>query len=175
MARRGPTLGLLTLLLSIAGLLYFMSTPEGTSLGASRFSPLKSDIAYGKPIMAKMPNQTRRAEVGQAGWRLIHTTLAQYPEEPTAEDRETLETFLHLLSRVYPCRECAEHFQQLLKDYKPQLSSRKTATMWGCEAHNKVNRRLGKEIFDCAYIGDTYDCGCGEETEESTGEPVKGG
>lgn len=124
------------------------------------------DISVGKPIMAKMPNQTIRAEVGRAGWKMIHTILAQYPEEPSDDDRITLSTYLKLLSRVYPCRECAEHFQELLKQYPPQLSSRKAAVMWGCDAHNKVNKRLGKEIFDCAYIFDKYDCGCGDQDAE---------
>lgn len=123
------------------------------------------ELAAGLPIMEKMPNQTARAEVGNAGWKLLHTTLAQYPVEPSAEDRQTLSVFLQFFSRVYPCRECAENFQKLLATYPPQLSSRKTAVMWGCEAHNKVNKRLGKDIFDCAYIFDMYDCGCDEEED----------
>jgi len=32
-----------------------------------------------------------------------------------------------------------------------------------CAVHNKVNIRLEKPEFDCAYLGDTYDCGCGPE------------
>lgn len=35
-----------------------------------------------------------------------------------------------------------------------------------CFAHNLVNERLEKEIFDCNNIGDFYDCGCGEEGKE---------
>lgn len=145
-----------------------LSEIEKVSGTPSKNDHKSEDYSVGKPIMAKMANQTIRAEVGRAGWKMIHTILAQYPEEPTEEDRMTLSTYLKLLSRVYPCRECAEHFQELLKLYPPQLSSRKAAVMWGCDAHNKVNKRLGKEIFDCAYIFDKYDCGCGDQEDEST-------
>lgn len=160
----------------------FVEKTEADSLldsanSKSSSGPDLQSLIHGKPIMAKMTNQTARAQLGNAGWRVFHTILAQYPEQPTPEARDTLWNYLHLFSRVYPCRECAEHFQQLLKDYPPQLSSRKVAVMWGCDAHNKVNKRLGKPIFDCAYIDDKYDCGCEEETEKTENEvpPVKGG
>lgn len=35
--------------------------------------------------------------------------------------------------------------------------------MWGCTVHNEVNKSLGKERFDCARVGEMYDCGCGDE------------
>ncbi len=35
--------------------------------------------------------------------------------------------------------------------------------MWGCTVHNEVNKSLGKEIFDCARVGEVYDCGCGND------------
>ncbi|KNC24695.1 hypothetical protein FF38_13066, partial [Lucilia cuprina] len=52
--------------------------------------PDMEELSKGKPIMAKMPNQTIRAQVGNAGWKLLHTILAQYPEEPSEEDQQTL-------------------------------------------------------------------------------------
>lgn len=61
-----------------------------------------ADLARGKPIMAKMANETIRAELGRAAWKVFHTILAQYPEKPTPDDRETLDTYIHLFSRVYP-------------------------------------------------------------------------
>ena len=91
---------------------------------------------------------------------------ARFPEEPTPSERQTLETFIHLFGRLYPCGDCARHFRQLLAEYPPQTSSRKAAAGWLCFAHNIVNERLEKDIFDCNNIGDFYDCGCGEEGKE---------
>jgi hypothetical protein len=44
-----------------------------------------------------------------------------------------------------------------------QTSSRKAASLWLCYVHNLVNKRLGKEEFDCTKLDDTYDCGCGDD------------
>ena len=32
--------------------------------------------------------------------------------------------------------------------------------------HNEVNESLGKEVFNCAEIGEFYDCGCADEEKE---------
>jgi FAD-linked sulfhydryl oxidase len=100
--------------------------------------------------------------------------MARFPEEPTANDRMALETFIHLFSRLYPCGDCAKHFRQLLAEYPPQTSSRNAAAGWLCFAHNIVNERLQKEIFDCNNIGDFYDCGCGDEDKKKEAEDGKG-
>lgn len=43
-----------------------------------------------------------RAELGRSTWKLLHTMMARYPEEPTDEQAETLRSFVYLLSRLYP-------------------------------------------------------------------------
>lgn len=45
--------------------------------------------------------------------------------------------------------------------------------MWGCHVHNQVNKGLKKAEFDCARVGEVYDCGCGEEREEGEGKGEK--
>lgn len=60
------------------------------------------ETVMGAPIMGAMNNETIRAEVGRASWKLLHTILQKYPEKPTAHERETLSSFIHLFSRVYP-------------------------------------------------------------------------
>jgi FAD-linked sulfhydryl oxidase len=93
----------------------------------------------------------------------MHTMVARFPDKPTEDERKTLETFMHLFGRLYPCGDCATHFRQLLADYPPQTSSRSAAAGWLCYLHNMVNERLEKPIFDCNDVGDFYDCGCGDE------------
>ncbi|ODQ67232.1 hypothetical protein NADFUDRAFT_45402 [Nadsonia fulvescens var. elongata DSM 6958] len=117
----------------------------------------------GKPIMGKLTNETAKAELGRASWKLFHTILARYPETPTTQEQGTLSSYIHLFSQVYPCGQCAEHFQFLLEEFPPQTGSRKTAAMWGCHVHNQVNKRLGKAIYDCGNILKEYDCGCGDK------------
>lgn len=125
------------------------------------------------PFMPKMANETLKAQLGNAAWRLFHTILARYPDEPSKQEKSTLFQYIHLFAQVYPCGDCARHFQKLLKKYPPQIGSRKTAALWGCHIHNKVNDRLGKDTYDCTTILEDYDCGCGGDEQEE--DPTLGG
>ncbi|KAI7826946.1 ERV/ALR sulfhydryl oxidase domain-containing protein [Gamsiella multidivaricata] len=107
-----------------------------------------------------------RAELGRATWKLIHTMAARYPLKPTQDERASIKQWIYLLSRLYPCGECAEHFQQLLKEHPPQTSSRASLSNWACAAHNIVNERLGKPEFDCGTLEDVYKCGCADEPQD---------
>lgn len=101
--------------------------------------------------------------------------MARFPESPTADESLALKTYVHLFARLYPCGDCARHFQQLLAKYPPQASGRNAAAGWACFVHNEVNKRLGKPDFDCSKIGDFYDCGCGEDGKDGKdGKGAKG-
>lgn len=118
------------------------------------------------PFMPKMANETLKAQLGNASWRLFHTILARYPDVPTKQEQSTLQQYIHLFAQVYPCGDCARHFTKLLQKYPPQTKSRKTAALWGCDIHNKVNERLDKPEYDCTTILEDYDCGCGSDEKE---------
>lgn len=93
--------------------------------------------------------------------------MARFPEKPTPDESKALKTYVALFARLYPCGDCARHFQELLVKYPPQTGSRNTAAGWACLVHNEVNKRLKKPEFDCRNIGDFYDCGCGDEDKKS--------
>ncbi|PGH34119.1 hypothetical protein GX50_03082 [[Emmonsia] crescens] len=99
--------------------------------------------------------------------------MAQFPDKPSAEQSETLRSYIYLFSRLYPCGECASHFQAHLAKFPPQVSSRSAAAAWACHVHNEVNKMLHKDIFDCSKIGDFYDCGCAHDDEDD-GDGKKG-
>lgn len=123
-------------------------------------------------ISKKIGNETLKAELGRAAWKLFHTTMAQFPDSPTKDESEALRSYIHLFQRLYPCGECAEHFGQLLKKFPPQVSSRSAAAVWACHVHNEVNKSLKKDIFDCSKIGDFYDCGCADDEKLEDGKGV---
>lgn len=132
-------------------------------------APSSSPIhVQGAAIASKLGNETAKAELGRAAWKLFHTTMARFPEKPKADESAALKDYIHLFARLYPCGECATHFQQIIKKYPPQVGSRNAAAQWACFVHNEVNASKGKEIFDCANIGDWYDCGCAEDEEDTT-------
>lgn len=43
-----------------------------------------------------------RAEIGRAGWKLFHTTMARFPDTPTQDESTALQSYIHLFARLYP-------------------------------------------------------------------------
>ncbi|KAI1641617.1 ERV/ALR sulfhydryl oxidase domain-containing protein [Daldinia loculata] len=134
----------------------------------SDFPSLSSGILSGGAIAPKLENATIKAELGRSTWKFFHTMMARFPDKPTEDDSLALKTFIQLFARLYPCGDCARHFQKLLAQYPPQVSSRSAAAGWACFVHNQVNERLKKPIFDCTpeKLGDFYECGCGDDKKE---------
>ena len=85
---------------------------------------VKDDLEFTEtPFMPKMANETLKAQLGNAAWKLFHTILARYPDKPSKQERLTLQQYILLFAQVYPCGDCARHFQQLLAKFPPQTGS----------------------------------------------------
>ncbi|ONL94599.1 Augmenter of liver regeneration [Zea mays] len=93
-----------------------------------------------------------KEEVGRATWMLLHTIAAQFPDEPTRQQRRDAKELMHIISRLYPCKECADHFKEVLKANPVQAGSQADFSQWLCYVHNVVNRSLGKPIFPCQRV-----------------------
>lgn len=179
MARPPPRL--LGLTAGIVLILLFLYLHNGTAavprMNNKPLSTLVDDLDHvtpevqkGDAIMGSLGNETLKAELGRAAWKLFHTTMARFPDKPTPDESGALKSYIYLFARLYPCGECAAHFQKILKAFPPQTSSRSTAAAWGCHVHNEVNKSKGKPLFDCTNIGDFYHCGCGDDEKEKTTE-----
>ncbi|KAF9959201.1 hypothetical protein BGZ72_010137 [Mortierella alpina] len=138
----------------------------GTGGRGSDFLYVDPELSNGGTIMPHLGNETAKAELGRATWKLLHTMAARYPLKPKPDERAAVKQWVMLLSRLYPCGECATHFQLLLKEHPPQTSSRASLSNWSCSVHNMVNKRLGKPDFDCSTLADVYKCGCADEPQE---------
>ena len=57
------------------------------------------------------PSPPTREELGQSTWLLLHKMASTFPKEPSQEQRDDMKAFIHILSRHYPCDECAAHFR----------------------------------------------------------------
>ncbi|SPO01330.1 related to erv1 protein, mitochondrial precursor [Cephalotrichum gorgonifer] len=87
--------------------------------------------------------------LGRSSWTLLHSIAAQYPENPSQAQQSDLAGFVGLFAKLYPCWTCAEDFQGYITKKKPVVGSRGEFGQWLCDAHNDVNRKLGKPEFDC--------------------------
>ncbi|MCJ1271657.1 hypothetical protein MMC22_011562 [Lobaria immixta] len=157
-------------LISLISLLFTRQQNAGQAFINTPIHPvvLDSTVLKGDTISGKIGNETLKAELGRAAWKLLHTTMAKFPDKPTEDEKTALFSYLHLFARLYPCSgECASHFRQILTQFPPQVATRSTAAAWACHVHNEVNKSLKKGLFDCSKIGDFYDCGCGDDDQKS--------
>ncbi|KAJ5197970.1 uncharacterized protein N7498_007087 [Penicillium cinerascens] len=94
-------------------------------------------------------------QLGRSTWSLLHSMAATYPEKANTEHQDNMRGFLKFFSKLYPCWVCADDFQTWMAHpsgrNQPKLGGRKDFGWWLCEAHNEVNRKLGKEEFDCRF------------------------
>ncbi|KAB8204371.1 ERV/ALR sulfhydryl oxidase domain-containing protein [Aspergillus parasiticus] len=93
--------------------------------------------------------------LGRSTWTFLHSLTASYPVQATQEQQGEMRTFLKIFSRLYPCWVCADDFRNWMAEpsgrNEPRLKGRADFGTWMCEAHNEVNRKLGKKEFDCRF------------------------
>ena len=79
----------------------------------------------------------------------MHTLAAYFPDQPTVDESKAAVSFVQTLGMLYPCSHCAADLRESMADNPPRAGSRAELSVWLCEAHNRVNRALGKPIFSC--------------------------
>ena len=123
------------------------------------------------PLGESTNRRTSKEDLGRATWTFLHVLASQYPDEPTEEQKRDAKQLVYSLTRLYPCKECAEHFQDVVAKIPPDVSSSVVFQRWMCEVHNEVNGRLGKEKFYCGRVDERWggvEC-LGEDGEDAVG------
>ena len=95
---------------------------------------------------------------GPAAWNTLHAFAHSTPVTLDARAREDMGHFLRLFGRHLPCPTCRTHFSRYLDAH---LSSQSLATREGVvrfvhDAHNDVNRRLGKPVVSLDHHYELY-------------------
>jgi FAD-linked sulfhydryl oxidase len=93
-----------------------------------------------------------RTEFGNSTWKLLHRVSANYPDKPDESQKLHMNFLIKGISLFFPCPECAEHFRQEISILPPKLDSKQELASWFCYQHNQVNKRLGKEVYNCDNI-----------------------
>lgn len=104
------------------------------------------------PKQEKSAGPVTKEELGRATWTFLHTLGAQYPDKPTRQQRKDVKELMAILSRMYPCNECADHFKEVLRANPVQAGSQAEFSQWLCHVHNVVNRSLSKPKFPCDRV-----------------------
>lgn len=90
--------------------------------------------------------------LGQAGWTILHTAAAVFPYRPSEAQKEGMARLIEGWSQVYACSHCAYHMRQHVAKHPPRdtIKGKEEASWYVCDMHNKVNKVLGKEEYDCS-------------------------
>ncbi|KAM1453632.1 hypothetical protein ACFXTH_003191 [Malus domestica] len=102
--------------------------------------------------MGKSVSPLTKEELGRSTWTFLHTLAAQYPDKPTRQQKKDVKELMSILSRMYPCKECADHFQEILRSNPVQAGSHAEFSQWLCHVHNTVNRSLNIPVFPCERV-----------------------
>jgi mitochondrial FAD-linked sulfhydryl oxidase len=84
-----------------------------------------------------------RSEIGRATWMYLHARAEVYDPSKIQQEMKWLESFVAL----YPCKLCARDFASICFKMPPNLESKEKYVNWWIDAHNEVNKDLGKPIF----------------------------
>lgn len=111
-------------------------------------TPKKEPVPEKKTVYAKdFPPDVEK--LGRSSWTLLHSIAATYPDTPSNKQQADMKQFLKLFGNFYPCWYCGEDFGKYLAKNEPTTESLDTLGLWLCEAHNDVNKKLGKPQFNC--------------------------
>ncbi|CAL5196495.1 unnamed protein product [Lathyrus oleraceus] len=117
------------------------------------FVKTTSSVQLHDPVVkGKSSTPVTKEDLGRATWTFLHTLAAQYPDNPTRQQKKDVKELVQILSRMYPCSECANHFKEVLRSNPVQSGSHAEFSQWLCHVHNVVNRSIGKPVFPCERV-----------------------
>lgn len=163
---RHPIIAFIILLILVVTAIYFLpnnfldqirdAPPQKPHLQTSSTDKGDKDEA---PIAEKMTDENARKILGRSSWTLLHVMATKFPPTPTEKNTQDLVSFVQLLSTLYPCGDCAAHFKKYIKAnpiHTGAFATKKGVATWFCNAHNDVNKRLGKPIYDCNLVTERW-------------------
>lgn len=97
-----------------------------------------------KEKYAPTPEQIAAQEAAHQAW-LLTRYRELWSDLHTRRDwtAEKMERFTSLV----PCGDCREHWKALLKENPPPYGDDEAVFVWSVDAHNRVSRKLGKDIL----------------------------
>ncbi|KAL2652238.1 hypothetical protein R1flu_020366 [Riccia fluitans] len=131
---------------------------EKTNLESSskEWSTVKHSMLQEAEMVASEKSEINSAvskeELGRATWTFLHTLAAQFPDQPTKQQQRDVKELMAILTRIYPCKDCADHFKDVLRAHPVDAKSGEALAQWMCRVHNVVNRSIGKSQFPCNRV-----------------------
>jgi hypothetical protein len=94
-----------------------------------------------------------KEDMGRAWWVALHSLANSLEDDTNDEGKLPLETqqqlnsFIGLVTRLYPCGLCKNHFREMVQRTPPRVETALDFQRWLSDRHNEVNARLGKPLI----------------------------
>lgn len=86
--------------------------------------------------------------VGQSLWTYLHTSVAN--KRINDDGLGIIANFVDNIQFTHPCLDCSSDFLSVLSVHpRPLILSRESVSIWICNLHNEINKRIGKDSFSC--------------------------
>lgn len=125
---------------------------EDDDCGVCELLGSTKDLITTPPVSNRVKKDEKPPDIvglGNSGWSIIHSFAAYFPRRPTDLHKTSAKQFIHSFSVLFPCKYCADDFKDYIARNPVKADTREEFCRWTCEAHNEVNVKLGKPLFDC--------------------------
>jgi hypothetical protein len=114
---------------------------------------------------------------GPPAWHFLHTISFNYPDNPTAKQKDEYRDYVLSMGKVLPCGKCRDNFSNNLKQLpllKKHLKNRNTFSRYIYNLHELVNKMLKKNsgltFYDVRDRYESFRARCKEPTQNITTE-----
>ena len=93
---------------------------------------------------------SKKEEWGPSLWNYFHNFTTKYPDNPKRHDKLAAKDTIRRFIDAIPCVECEQDFRQYVSTNPPNFDNKTSLFNWGVNAHNYVNKKLGKPVHYAA-------------------------
>lgn len=90
-----------------------------------------------------------KEEAGRATWAVLFNYAAQYPQNPTRDQRLHANNYIKDNINAFVCKDCINHSYAYMSSNPIATENREALVKWLCGLKNHSNRNEGKPEIDC--------------------------
>src|ERR1700744_3125039 len=96
---------------------------------------------------------------GPPTWDFLYYVALSYPDNPTQQEKENMQTFFIIIGKVLPCETCRFNYVTHMTKHhldSISLSSRYNLINWLININNEINLSHGKSFITYDYVVNKY-------------------
>lgn len=86
---------------------------------------------------------------GPSYWNVLFNSAAQYPDNPTEEDKQDIISYIKNTVKRFTCANCVTNSLAFINNNPPTVYDKKSLVKWMCSLKNNANVHAGKPQINC--------------------------